>query len=365
MSNSILENLISSYDPEGVLSVVADNPDSLRATAKTASLVQGRRVPFRASVKDTEITAYATLRSAHLHRITVIDHTSKRTGNTSPLVTGIFKPVKMDIELVIGGEVLTIQEFLRLSTNATAETPATEEQFAATLEDLGFKFSTGMNLFFQQFGARQDGIDHLLESFQRAGAVDVFGSIKDPRRIKQAFQMPKGHDGLDLLGPEVISFDIGTSDRTQSQTEQGFLDFVDAITANHMRVVKLRKEASILKSSNAALSSAENWTSERKKAAAKEVTQLIRSSQQWASTWSGAQQRIEIDEKDPEMKTILDMYDPAMAPCGTFKMIVADETVSVDLWSNNTIANTSGSPVTSTVPQPAQADQQPLIWEEN
>jgi len=364
MSNNTLQSLISSLDPTGILSVVADNPDSLRSTAKTATLIQGRRVLFRASLKDTEITAYATLRSAHLHRITVIDHESKRLGTTSPLVTGIFKPVKMDIELVIGNDIISLEEFLRLSANAQAKAPVSEEKFASTLEDLGLKFASGMNLFFQHFGARQDGIDELIENFTRAGAQDVFGKIKDPRRIKKAFQMPRDAQNMDILGPEVVTFDIGTSDRNESLTNQGFTDFVDAVSDNYMRVVSLRQTADIMKSENARLAKEENWTSERKKAADKEANGFIRLSQQWASNWSGAQQRILVDEKDPEMKTVLETYDPTAAPCGKFKMIVAGEEVNVDLWSNNTLANTSGSPVVSSASS-AQLEEQPLTWEEN
>ena len=368
MSNSILDDLVSSFDPEGILSVVADNPESLRSTAKTATLIQGRRVPFRASIGGNEYTAFATLRSAHLHRISVIDHisTRKKEGeNMSKLVTGIFKPVKMDIEVVVGNETITLQELMRYIANKSATTPVSEERFAATLEDLGFRFTTGMNLFWQQFGSRQDGIDELIEQFQRAGAIDVHHKIEDPRRIKQSFQMPRTNDGVDVLGPEVVSMEIGRSDRSQSLTEQGFLDFVDATTENYKRIVRLRKQADIMRATNAKLAAEENWSTERKQAAAKEVSELVRLSQQWASTWSGAQERILVDQKDPDIKTPQGTYDPTSAPCGRFKMIVNGETVNIDLWTNSLRANTSDStsvaPASVSTEAPA-ADEVPVVW---
>jgi hypothetical protein len=363
MSNTILSNLIKNFDPDGTLGVVADNPDVLRVTSKTSTLMQGRRVPFRATIGDTEYSAFATLRSAHLHRITVIDHTSNRmNGRVSKLVTGIMKPVKMDIEIVIGDELLTLQELMRLTANASSSKQISPEQFASVLEDLGMRFSTGMNLFWQQFGARQDGIDHLIESFQAAGAEDVFGKIRDPRRIKAAYQMPRNKDNSDILGPEITSIEIGRANREESLTNQGFIDFVDATMTNYHRVVGLRKTADAMRTENSLAAQAEGWSSERKEAATKQVTEMIRLSQQWSNNWTGAQQRILVDEKDPEIKTPQSVFDPTSAPCGRFTMIVDGEEVKVDLWSNSLLANNSND-VSVPVAEASQADDaQPPVW---
>lgn len=365
MSNTILSDLIKGFDPNGSLSVVADNPDVLRVTSKTSTLMQGRRVPFRATIGDNEYSAFATLRSAHLHRITVIDHTSTRMkGRTSNLVTGIFKPVKMDIEVVVGDEIIPLTELMRYTANASASNPISSEAFASVLEDLGMRFSTGMNLFWQQFGARQDGVDELIEAFIAAGAEDVHGKIKEPRRIKKAFQMPRNGDNSDVLGPEVISMEIGRANREESLTNQGFLDFVDATMSNYRRVVELRKTAEALKITNAEQAIAEGWSPERKKSATDEVTELIRLSQQWSNNWTGAQQRIIVDEKDPEIQTPLAVYDPTAAPCGRFTMLVGNEEVKIDLWSNSLRANNTTDvsvPKTETS-EDAGDDSAPIVW---
>jgi hypothetical protein len=365
MSNTILSNLIKDFDPNGSLSVVADNPDLLRVTSKTSTLMQGRRVPFRATIGNNEYSAFATLRSAHLHRITVIEHTSNRMkGRTSNLVTGIFKPVTMDIDLVIGDEIISLQDLMRLTANASASKELSSEQFSSVLEDLGMRFTTGMNLFWQQFGARQDGVDHLIEVFQSAGAENVHGKIKDPRRIKQAYQMPRNSENSDILGPQVISMEIGRANREESLTNQGFIDFADATMTNYRRVVELRKTADALRSTNALQATAEGWSPERKESATKEVTEMIRLSQQWSNNWTGAQQRILVDDKDPEIMTPQAVYDPTAAPCGRFSMIVNNEEVKIDLWSNSLRANTSTDisvPSTSSE-EVAVDDSAPIQW---
>src|SRR5690606_21957097 len=44
-------------------------------------------------------------------------------------------------------------------------------------------------------------------------------------------------------GLEIASMDIGSTDRSQSATGQGFVDFVEAAISHFMRVVALRKQA--------------------------------------------------------------------------------------------------------------------------
>lgn len=342
---SQLDTVFDIFSDGEDFSLLATDPALLSSAGRTTTLVKGRRVAFNATIAGTEFPAYATLESARLHRISIIDHVSK-SGSPSKLVTGIFKPVKMNVEIVVDGEVITLPNLLRkiAMRNVPADKQVSEEQFIATLEQLGMRFASGMNLFWQQFGANQEGINQLVEAFKVAGAVDAMGSMTNPGRIKECYQMPRVNE-VDLEGPEVTSFELGRTDRKQSMTEQGFLDLVDASTENFKRIYKLRKEAAIAKKMIRETALAESWSQERVQQANRDATALVRLSQQWATVWSGAQQRILVDKKDPSVKTPQDIYDPTSAPCGRFKMIVNSNEVSIDLWTNSARANTSDNSV--------------------
>lgn len=344
-------------------SILATDPGILSSAGRTTTLVKGRRVPFNASIAGVEFPGYVTLESARLHRVSVIDHESRKQGTTSKLVTGIFKPVKMNVEVVVDGEILTLPGLLRkiAMRNVSADKQVSEEQFIATLEQLGMRFASGMNLFWQQFGASQEGITQLVDAFKSAGAVDAMGSMTNPGRIKECYQMPRVNDA-DVDGPEITSFELGRSDRTQSMTGQGYLDLVDASTENFKRIYTLRKQAALMKQQIREKSVAESWSQERTQQANKEANELVRLSQQWATVWSGAQQRIAVDPKDPSIKNALDIYDPTSAPCGRFKMNVKGNEVAIDLWTNSARANTSDNSVKVSANAEAAVESEILNW---
>jgi len=345
-------------------STLITDPGSLNTAGRTTTLVKGRRVPFNASFAGQEFPGYVTLESARLHRISVIDHTSAKQGTTTKLVTGILKPVKMNVEIVIDGEVITLPSLLRkiAMRNIPVENQITDEQFIATLEQMGMRFASGMNLFWQQFNSNQEGINQLVSAFKAAGAADAMGSMTNPGRIKECYQMPRIND-VDMEGPEVTSFELGRSDRTQSMTQQGYLDLVDASAENFKRIYKLRKQAAIQKQQTREKSATESWSQERINQANKEANDLVRLSQQWATTWSGAQQRILVDKKDPSKMDLQDIYDPTSAPCGRFKLVVSGKEVPIDLWTNSARANTSDNSVSVSAPNAeAAVESAVLTW---
>lgn len=363
MSNDL--NVLDAFIGAEDFSLLATDPASLNSNGKTTTLVKGRRVPFQATFAGMSFPAYATLESAYLHRVSVIDHVSlKQNGKVSKLVTGIFKPVKMNVEVVFNGEVVSLPNMLRMIVNrgVSADKQISEEQFIATLEQLGIRFASGMNLFWQQFGSSQDGITKLVEAFKDAGAVDAIQAMKNPGRIKECYQMPQSQ-GSDVTGPEIVSFELSRADRGQSMTGQGFLDVVDAVTENFKRIYKLRKTAAVIRQEVNAKALPEKWPQDRIAQRNSDATALVRLSQQWATVWSGAQQRIVLDKKDPSIKTPQDTYDPTSAPCGRFKMIVGGQEVAIDLWTNSVRANTTDSlQVVSPSNEEAALDAKVLEW---
>ena len=330
-----MSNLLDKFGLGGDLfSAVADTPEVFETTGRTTTLHLGRRIAFKGSINGIEVPAYATLEEATLSRMSVIEQKSPYTGETYKIVTGIFKPVKMSVEVVVDGETMTLPELLRSFVNANAKKPVDEQAFLDTASRLGLKFVDGMPLLWQQFGASEDGIKNAFAAFKDAGAVDVLGNMENRGNIIAAY----AHE----TGIPVTSFEIGTVDRAQSRTGQGFLNLVDASVDQFQRIVRLRKEAAVLK---AELASQTDWAQKKIKAAEDRLKVLGNMSRQWTTNWAGAQQIITIDESGKQVPK--DQYAAVNAPCGRFTMVIDGKSVNVDLWKNS--ARAESAPATNSV----------------
>jgi hypothetical protein len=184
---------------------------------------------------------------------------------------------------------------------------------------MGMNYSAGMPLFFQQFGAHEEGIKHAINAFKTAGAIDVTNSIENPGRIVAAYQHQSG--------VPMTSFELGTTDREKSRTNQGFLNLVDASVSTFQRVYQLRLEAHSLGQKISDLPQAKVKEAEEKR------KELLALSRQWVSNWSGSQERIKVEKNGS--KTPQNIFDPVNAPCGRFSLAVQGEVVACDLWSNS------------------------------
>lgn len=331
-----MSNLLSKFNLSGdTFKVIADAPEVFETTGRTTTLHLGRRIPFKGSINGIEVPAYATLHEASLTRMSVIEQKSLSTGEWYKIVTGIFKPVKMDIEVVIDGETMTLPELLRSFVNASAEKPVDEQTFLDTASRIGLKFADGMPLLWQQFGASEAGIQHAFDAFKAAGAVDVLGAMGEKRgQITTAY----AHDA----GVPVTSFEIGTVNREQSRTGQGFLNLVDASVEQFSRIVSLRKQASVLKNE---LLTQTNWSQNKINQAEDRIKVLGNMSRQWTTNWAGAQQIIRLNEA--QQKVAEDSYAAVNAPCGRFTMVIDGQSVAVDLWKNSARAENVNAVATS------------------
>ena len=325
MSNNILSKF--GFDTD-LFSSVADTPEVFETTGRTTTLHAGRRIAFKGSINGIEVPAYATLKEASLTRMSVIQQKSPYTGETYKIVTGIFKPVKMDVELIVDGETMTLPELLRATVNASAAKPLDEQTFLDTASRIGLKFNDGMPLLFQQFGASESGIQHAFDAFKAAGAVDVLGTMQNRGNIVAAY----AHEA----GIPITSFELGTVDRNQSRTGQGFLNLVDASVDQFSRIVRLRKEAALLK---AELASQTSWSQVKVKKAEDRIKAIGNMSRQWTTNWAGAQQIITVDEGGNLVPK--DQYAAVNAPCGRFTMVVDGKSIAVDLWKNSARAEST------------------------
>lgn len=321
---------------------VADSPEVFESTSRTTTFNVGRRTPFKGSINGIEVPAFATIHEASLTRMSIIEQTSPNSGNQYKIVTGIFKPVKMTVEVVIDGETMTIQELLRSVVNASATTEIDQQTFLETASRIGLKFDDGMPLLWQQFGASEDGINHAFAMFKQAGAYSV---IDDMRRKNSQINIQEAyvHDA----GVPIVAFELGSVDRDESRTNQGFLNLVDATVDQFNRIVGLRKQSSMLK---AEILNQTNWSQNKIADAESRAKKLLEMSRQWTTNWAGAQQIILVDKKTNK-KTPQDQYAAVNAPCGRFSMIVDNKKVAVDLWKNslNGESNTTSAPVADAV----------------
>lgn len=320
-----MSDILSKFQLDGSLfDAIADNIDDLQSSSTTRTLSVGKTVNIKGSINGVEVPAEITLREASLSRLSVLEQKSPYTGKDYYLVTGVMNPVKMDITLTLDGEKMTLADLLYKFVTADGKT-VDRQKFNDSLIAMGMNFNGAMPLFFQQFGANEEGFKHAINAFKSAGAVDVTGRIANPGRIVAAYQHK--------TGVPLTSFEVGSVDRSKSRTNQGFLNFIDSSVETFQRVYGLRLQAHLLGQKTEGMSQAKIAQAEEKR------QKLIQLSRQWVSNWSGSQQRIVVapsGAKEPQ-----DIYDPMHAPCGRFTMVVNGSEVACDLWSNSARANTA------------------------
>jgi len=318
---------------ENLFEQIADNIDILQSTARTQMLTKDKKVNFKGSVNGVEVPASVTLKEAALSRISVLRQKSPYTGKEYFLVTGVMNPVKLDLSLTLDGQELSIVDFLYKLVTESGKTVVRDKFEMQHLSGLGLNFNNGMPLFFHQFGANEEGFKHAINAFKSAGAVDVTGRIENPGRIVAAYQHK--------TGVPVSAFELGTTDRSKSRTNQGFQNLVDAAFDTYQRVTALRLQANIIETKMTELPQAKIKDAQEKK------DKLMQLSRQWVSNWAGSQQRITVTPSGAKEKQ--DIYDPVNAPCGRFTMVVNGNDVACDLWSNSAQANNASAPATEPV----------------
>jgi hypothetical protein len=321
-------SILDSFNLGNVFSALADETITA-STSTTTTLTAGKRVPYTGSINGTSVPCYVTLHEAYLTRLSLLQQTQMSTGRDYYLVTGILKPVKMDIELMIDGSPMNLIDFLTHVTNQSSNSNMSRDEFIMAARRIGINFADGMPLFFQQFGASKAGFEQARDIFTDNGASDVRGQMTNPGRILAAYS----HS----VGVPVTSFELGSVDRTKSprqiqfpEVPQGFINLVDAQIEQFSRILRFRKEAHVLTEQIDP-----KMPQEKIKKLQSQAKTLTDMSKQWVASWSGAQRRIEQNANGTF--SLKDMYDPANAPCGRFTLAGTE----IDLWTNSKVADTS------------------------
>ena len=92
-------------------SIVAESPELFENKGKTTKLIAGKEVAYNVTIAGKKIPAYVTLESAKLTRLSLIEQNT-RNKRSYWLATGMFKPVKMNIDLLIDGNRMNIIDLL-------------------------------------------------------------------------------------------------------------------------------------------------------------------------------------------------------------------------------------------------------------
>lgn len=319
--------------------IVTEDPDAVKSKSSVARLVKGKRVQIPGSINKKPVTTFATLESAHWSRLTVQDHEVRRAGETGRMTQtfgGAFKNVKIKVEVDIDGQLLSLEDLIIEMVMEAAAPGTSRDTVIEHINETGILkgIREGMPLFFQQMGADVNKIGNVVDVFKAAGAVDTLHKMKNPR-FNTCWELPVGNQNL-----EVVSFELGSADRSQSKTGQGFIDIVEAVTENLNRVLGQKAAISILNKQNES-----GISQEQIKKNSAQIKNLQDMAKKYAYIWSGTSQRVQLTPTGEQVK--LDIYDPVNVPCGRWTVFNGKETIEMDVWSNpNEISS-----VTTAVPQ--------------
>ena len=322
--------------------IIAEDPTAFEKKRDTVNLVVGKEVSYNASIAGKQIPAYVTLESARLTRLSLLDQQTAN-GDQYWLATGIFNPVKLNIELLIDGNRMNIIDLLHAIINESSNMPdRTREQAISDLRNMGLNFTDGSPLFFQQMGANEENFRSAIEAFKEAGATDDMGRMQEnARKQLDQFGNPKTTGRIKVAytlksGVEVTSFELGKVNRLMSSrsregyANQGFINLADAIFEQFTRASKLAKQKQLLASETE--KNVGTWTQAQVKTAASQTKIIEDMQKQLGSNWAGTQNRV-VKLKNGKFEEKAQL-DPVSAPCGRFTMIVGDKPMDVDLWTN-------------------------------
>ena len=314
-------------DPD--LVITSDQAESIGRKSDSVVLTKDKRVKVPGSINGIAIPTWATLRNADWHRVTVRNHHIKRAGESprTSQVAGIsFRNVAIDIEMEIEGKITSLYDFLYENAKNMMKPAAnqTEEDYTAhlrkTLYDCGVRLDGGMSLFLQQMGASTNGYAHAVEHLKAGGAYDDIKSVSALPDFHVAYDFGKTAPGV-----KILSFEMGTANRGQSATGQGFIDLVDSVVENFKRV--WRHNVDIIKLEEKKKTAT---TQEEIKSIETEMTIAKNMATSYFTSMSGATRQTDRVTKAPMNK-----YNPQNIPCGRWSALINNEVVEFDTWAGS------------------------------
>jgi hypothetical protein len=285
MTTATLEDLIGGID----LGDIEISADDLYRAGNTLALRRGVATAHKVDVNGISLDARYTLESARLTRMTVFDNEyrdNSRPG-TYTMVSGILSNVHMTVEVQIGEAWIGLEELLFSIYSAKASgTPISLMDFKARLNGLGFRFGGDATIAWQHFGVSDARLGEIEEILKANGAARNIDSVPADRRgrMREIWEFPEG------FGLEVASIEVSSSDREQSRTGQGFLNFVDAGVTSLVDMLRLKSQGAKLKAEAA------EATGDEAIRLAAVAAWVNRAATAWGSNLGGRQQRLNVND---------------------------------------------------------------------
>jgi len=318
--------------------------DDLYGSSNTLTLRRGVPTACKVEVNGQSLDAEITFNAGRLTRVVVFENTYRDRDENYLQVSGVINNVNMKIRVNIGGQWLEMTELLfQIYQAKTADNAVlNQETFAARLNSLGFRYSGDATIAWNHFGVDPGDLAEIVNVLQGHGAFEDIGSVPEERRgrMQHIWKFPEGH-GLDLE-----SIEVGSTDRNESRTGQGFLNFVDAGVSSLIKMLQLKTQASRL---SAEAEKAEDEDARTLLTA--QATHVNRMATSWVSNLAGRQQRLQVDEGTGAIVEVGDnmvnsdvQIDPVNVGIGRFGYVSEidpqDEPVvaTLDFWQRRTAA---------------------------
>lgn len=305
MSMSDLSTL--SFDE---LDALSESPEAFAPIGQVVPVTVGKPATFTANIGGVHFPYTFTVKSALLTRLTQIVRT-RAEGGLYNLLTGVMSHVDADLSVHVDGEQLNISEFFRKITNAekTEDKQLSQEVWESTMAGAGFRWNTpDMVILFQHFGASEKLLNANFDAFIAAGAKDITANYP-PNRLKEIRRIVFHETGL-----PISHFEIGSSDRTQSRTGQGFEDILQSQFDNWQRIIKGRVEVMKLRLELDEMRKDDKILPEDLRELEDQVALKRRQTTRWVNNWGGAQVGMTV-ENDGSITEGEEWFQQSV-PCG-------------------------------------------------
>lgn len=368
----------------------AENPDSLFGEASNIAVTVGEPFEFLGVHNTAKFPCRMRVDSARLVRIRHASRfTGGATGRTFGVVSGTFSDVSAQLEIFYNDQWIPIIEVLRDIRNRPLRDDLKWDtaKFANHCQAMRYPFAVAnAQIMFQHMGVHEAKTKQLFEALLDSGFRDVTESVRRNASLVQELTTDHGFD--------LMSFEVGSTDRSMVRNGQGFINFLDSVLASFTRITSMLRMHDTLK---ALISSAEFTEKDAQTQAAirAEYTSLHAAITNYRSNWGGVQpgtivqadntvvedgswyptqvpigrftlelpvMRDVLDPetkepmiangrtlREPAMKAIIENGSPALDEHGHPKMEIRTHLYEVDLWRSGNDTDSSNEAADSTV----------------
>jgi len=338
-----------------------DNPELFQSQTNTTRVVVGKETRYQVEINGRKFPGTLTCHSgARLTNLSLLEQ-----GNAMgsyKIITGLITPMKLTLEFEADGRKIDMIDFLfdfAKSTGSGDYSEWTRAMWIDYLAAMRMPLASGMQFFFQQMGAREGAYEETIALLQQhTNMTNNFATMpteKRGKRLRDAWQIgnlrPGSNGNMVAEGLEVLNFEIGTTDPTQTDlykkhgVAQGFTNLGDAIFKNFSRIVEHHKSAALKEQLAAKNASALTEAQIRDlNASAKQDRDMAR---QHTNNWGGAN-RVYTKQQNGD-HLIQNQYGQCLIPCGrvTVASPKTGEPLAFNFWKDGRIADSGTTADTS------------------